>query len=337
MATKLKGIVNNGIDIGSSFVKAVKLFVHQDGAELLGFGGSQIKNATSREAVVDCIKKVAAEALIDEKFVNISVLGSNVIVRYIILPKMTKEELKNAIRFEAEKYVPFNMDEVVLDYQIFEDNLENNKMRVLLVVAKKDYIENRLKLIEEAGFGVRLIDVDSFALANAFFRNFPGLDKDKTVALINVGGKFTDINILKGDLSYFTRTIELGGDDITRAIGTKLNLGYQDADSMKLKLSLDKEAELFEIMKGVLNNLTDEIKLSFGYYENQFGKDIDEVYLSGGTIKLVGLKDFFAKSFGFEFKLWDPVQFLKISDTIDKNKLDLLKSELGVAIGLAIR
>ncbi len=337
MINKTKGFISYGLDIGSTSVKGVKLLSGPDGYELLGASVSPIKNPNSREEVLNSIKSVSKDINIEDKMVNISVLGNNVVVRYITLPKMSKDELKNAIKFEAEKYVPFNMDDVVLDYQIFDENFEPNKMFVLLVVAKKDIIDYRIKLLDDVDLNPRIIDVDSFALANAFIKNSYVSDKNKSVALVHIGAKFTEINVIYNDLTYFTRTVELGGEDITKQIANFSGINHNEANSVKIHLTQAKELEVYDILKNLLNTLIDEIKLSLGYYENQFGRDIDYVYISGGATNFKGLIDFLKKNLNLELLQWDPLKFLKISDLLNKSHLDLIKNDLGVSIGLGIR
>ena len=271
---------------------------------------------------------------ITSKEVNTSVAGQEVIVRYVEFPQMTKEELNGAIKFEAEKHIPFNINEVFLDCQIL-DRRSRDKMKVLLVAAKKDLINNHIKFITDMGFKPVLIDIDSFAIINAFQRSNPGQNIG-TIALLNLGAGFSSINILKGNISCFTRETPIGGKNIDQAISEKLNISLEEADHLKCNPGERKE-EIAEIAKPVIENLLSEIRLSVDYYENQFEKGIDKIFVSGGASNFAELIDSLKKSLKVEIAAWDPVKGLEIDPGIDREKLSVVSNKLTVAIGLALR
>lgn len=326
-----------GLDIGSFSIKAVELIEKpKGGLELLKFGIGRLEYEGGVEPKLSpSIKKVMQDANISTNRINASVSGQSVIVRYIILPKMTRQELQGAIRFEAEKYIPFDIKEVVLDCQVLEESLEENKMKVLLVAAKKDSINKYTNAIIIAGLEPKLIDVDSFALINSFSANYPE-NKDQTLALLNLGAQFTNINILKNNASRFTRDIQIAGNEITNAVSKQLGISVEEAEALKCAPK-ERAGEVFEIAKTVLEEIAREIRLSFDYYESQFEKGVDRVYLSGGTSGLKGIESYISQAIGLETDLWDPTKCLQINQENLKQQLPFLSSRLAVAIGLALR
>lgn len=331
MAKIKKNVLETGIDIGSSSVKFVQLSGPGDNPVLVNF--DVIKADKDTDSVKKALANIAGRLSLKE--VNISVSGPAVIVRYIELPKMTDEELKSSIKFEAEKHIPFNTKEVVLDCQAVE-YISHSKMRVLLVAAKKDAVSSRLELITEAGLSVKVIDCDSFALVNAFLLNFPDIDEGKNTALLNLGEALTSINILKGKIPYFTRELQIGGQDFTKAISERLNLDTKAASDLKENPG-KKTGELTEASSSVTARLIDEVRLSLNYYENQMGAAIDNIYLSGGLSNFARLAGVFGENLGAACDLWDPLKNLKIAAGIKKERLDAVRPQLAVAVGLALR
>lgn len=323
-----------GLDIGNNYVKLAELTENQGGYYLSAFGIERL-NEDSREARLAAVKKVAQESDISTNKVNISVCGPFVIVRYIMLPYMPKNQLDSAIKYEAEKYIPFNIEDVVLDAPVLEEKKDENKIRVLIVAARKVVIEDNVNLVKACGLNPQLIDVDSFALINSFLLNHPVTQTQGIVALLHIGAKFTSINILKNRISHFMRDISIGGQDLTRMIAEKLNLDLVDAENVKCNPG-NRAQEILSTIDPVLNNLLGEISLSFGYYEDQLQHGIDKVFLSGGSSVSKDLDKFLSSNLGVEVAGWDPTANLQINPKLDQQKLQSCLPMLAVSIGLAL-
>ena len=330
MAVKKKTRI--GLDIGSFSVKYAVLSFGKEKTTLSGFGVRRLAD-TSEEKIKAVLASLASE--LPDKNVNISISGPSVVVRYINLPKMKAEELASSMQFEAEKYIPFNISEVILDHQILEPDIAG-KMKVLLVAAKKKALENRIKILQETGLSINIIDVDSFALINAFCLNNPASDPDKVRALLNIGDKLSSIDVIKNDLPYFTRDFLIGGRAVTKAVSQKLGLDIESAEKLKQNPE-SRESELMEAAGPVLSSMADEIRLSLSYYENQFGAGVDELYLSGGTVNQKSFVQSFNDNLDLNCRLWDPTGVFGLGADISREKLDKVKNELPVAIGLALR
>ena len=325
------------IDIGSCAIKILQASGPADRPVVTAAGHKDV-TGLSVDAVGEALKSLAQEIQVSTKDAIISLSGPSVIVRFISLPRMDEAALKGAIRYEAEKFIPYNISDCIIDFQTLRKDDKENKLNILLVAAKKEYVEARIGLVEGANFSVKLIDVDSFTLANAFLKSVPPSDSNKSYAVLNIGGAHTNVSILKGDSIYFSRDIIMGGNDFTSAIARKLGIGQKEAEELKLAPSKEKEAEVLDCVKTVFNDLLDEIKLSFGYYENQAGKGIDEVYVSGGTANIIGLEGIFEESLETKPVFWDPMGFVDISSPdLDASFFEKMRSQLCIAAGLLLR
>lgn len=334
MARKEKLNIRVGLDIGSFSVKYAALSGGKQGSpELIKFGIHKLRSS-SMDDLKEALSILAVE--LPEKNVNISVSGPPVVVRYIQLPKMKKEELASSMEFEAEKYIPFSVKEVILDHQIMEVDAAG-KMKVLLVAAKRSIVDSRLKLLEDAGLTADIIDVDSFALINAFCLSNPAAGPEKKIrALLNIGDSLTSVNIMSGDLSQFSRDFLIGGGSVTRAISEKLHVDVASAQNLKHHPE-SRAAEIVEVSKSALLNISDEIRLSLSYYENQFSVGVNELYISGGGSNQKGVIEFLNENLGIKCQQWDPAKGLSLGPGVSKEELGKSKNELSVAIGLALR
>jgi len=328
------------LDIGSSEIKALEVQESGGGIALTGFASTKIGN---QNETIYAIKEIIRHAAFKSRRCVTSVSGRSVIVRYVSMAQMPEEDLRQAIKFEADKYIPFEVDEVVMDTQILEDSVgdaSQPEMKVLLVAVRKSLIEEHLALLQEAGLQSQIIDVDAFALGNAFelrAASQGGLPPEKVVALIDIGANKTNINILKGSVSYFTREVYLAGNDFTEAVSRKFNLDTQEAERLKAEPG-DQAPEVEEAILPTLDDLGNEIQLSFDYFENQFDRVVEEVYISGGSARLPGLQRAFEGAFEKSVVFWNPLESIEIrGDRIDLKALQQNAGQLAVGVGLAAR
>jgi type IV pilus assembly protein PilM len=338
MFGKKKSII--GLDIGSSDIKAIELSESGGNLALTGFGYAKVE---SKDALADTLRQVIRDGQFHSKRCITAVSGRSVIVRYINMLQMSDEDLRNAIRYEADKYIPFEVDEVVLDCQRLDPtaSTEEKEMKVLLVAVKRSLIDEHVQILNGNGLLPMIIDVDSFALGNAFELHQligPKLGSpDKVSALIDIGANKTNINITRGSVSYFTREVYLAGNDFTDAISRRLAIDLAEAESLKAYPG-DRMAEIEECVLPTLDDLGNEIHLSFDYYENQFDREIDDVYISGGSAKLPGIERSFERIFGRRPNFWDPTENLELkNDRVDMNFLKTNCSQMAIALGLASR
>lgn len=335
VSEKSKSKKKLGLDIGSFAVKAVELSSSSEKMAVSAFGSGRIASL-SRQETADVIRKMLSQSGVTSKDAAISVSGPSVIERFITLPKMDEDALKGAIRFEAEKVIPFDINDCIIDHKVLGKDDRENKINVLLAAVKKDYLISRVKLVEDAGLTARLVDVDMFAAANAFLKCFKN-PPDKTVAIMNMGASLTNVSILRGEVIYFARDIAMGGNDFNSVISKVLSLDAQAAEDLKLTPA-GRMQDLIGCVKPVLNKLLDEVKLSFSYYENQTGKEIDQIYVSGGASGIAGLADAFQENFGSGPSVLNPMSFAEIGlGGTGSGSLEKTGASFTVAIGLALR
>lgn len=321
-----------GIDIGSQAIKMVKLRLLKGSAELLAFafeeGCSDLAGALKRIMQPEKIRKV-----------NISVSGPEVLTRYVNFPRMSQEELTSSLKFEVQKHIPFSISEVNLDSVILKANLPDNKMLVLVAAVKKEFINQRLKFLQDAGLSVNIIEVDSLALINSF--NFSYCDepelKNKAVALLNIGGAFSNLNILEECVPRLSRDIQIAGNDFTRKLQEVSAVNFEMAEVLKLNPKNENLDKIIRAVDPVAANLANEIRTSFDYYESQSSSSVSKIFLSGAGSKFKGLKDVLANLVGIEVQYWDPLKKISTADITDIEKLKDKAAELAVAIGVALR
>src|SRR6266567_7151914 len=220
-----------GLDIGSSSVKLVQLKEKKGGYALQAFGMSRLPPETivdgalmNSAAVVQAIQELLAEHKVKARDAAIGVRGHSVIIKKISLPRMSQDELDESIQWEAEQYIPFDVKDVNIDTQILTPEADAaGQMDVLLVAAKKDMINAYTSVCAEAGLAPSVVDVDAFAVQNAFEANYD-LPSKETVVLFNVGASVTNINILASGVTNFTRDVTMGGNAFTEEIQKQLNI-----------------------------------------------------------------------------------------------------------------
>jgi len=327
-----------GLDVGTKAVKAVELTWSGGGLVLTGFGYAELP---SPDAVRETVARVFEENEFHTRRVVTSVSGKSVIVRYLTMFKMSPDDLRNAIRYEADKYIPFDVDEVVLDCQPFEAPGMNeagaNEMRVLLVACKRALVDEQLRILAGVGLQPEIVDVDVFAVGNAYETAVTGAAGDRVRALVDVGASKTSVNVIRGGASLFTREIHSGGDAFTAAIANRLGLKDGEAEAVKRRPG-DQADRVRGAVTPAVDDLSTEVRLSFEYFENQFDRGVDEVLVSGGGARLVGLSDDLARVLDRPVSPWDPHGDLPIAaDRVDVDALREHAGELAVAVGLASR
>ncbi len=339
-----------GLDIGSSAVKAVELKAVGKGFKVVAFAiepvppdsivdGAIIDGA----AVADAIRRVFENKAFKTKEVAASLSGNAVIVKKINLPVMTAAELAESIYWEAEQYIPFDIQDVNLDYQILDAGTgaeSTGTMDVLLVAAKKEKIADYTGVISQAGRVPVIVDVDVFALQNAYEVNY-GLEADAVVVLLNAGASAININILTGDQSLFTRDVSIGGNAYTEAVQKELNLPFDSAEQLKRGQPIEgvNAEEVTAVLHAMTENVLLEIQKTFDFFKATASSDrIDRIMLSGGASRVDGFAQAVQERFSTAVEVFDP--FKKIA--FDAQRLGVTDAEgliptAAVAVGLALR
>lgn len=353
-----------GLDIGSHSVKIVEIDDSKKGMILKSFGviglpKDAIVEGTVKEMepVASAIKNLYKSLHIKNKNVATSISGFSVIVKKISISQREDSELESSIHEEAEQYIPFDISDVNLDFEVLtgqEEPVEGETegeqeeeaagegsglMDVMLVAAKKDIIEDYESLIHLAGLNPIVVDVDAFALQNAF--EMSSEVTSGTYAIINVGAEELGINAVKDGVSMFTRDSSYGGTQITEAIMSKFELSYEDAEKMKLGgTKLDKEkGALEEIFTNMISGWVQEIKRALDFLSTTYPEEsIEKILISGGAYRVPGFTKYLEMETGIPIEELNPFANLQINEkTFDPRYLSYMAPQAGVAVGLALR
>jgi len=339
-----------GLDIGSSCVKAVEVVPRGDGFELLHLGIAPLPHDAivdgaflNSGAIADAIREAIAKSGSKARYVAAAVSGHSVIVKKISVPAMTVEELEESIRWEAEQYIPFDVNEVNLDFEVIQHGDAERPMEVLLVAAKRDLIDDYVNLIGEAGLVPSVIDVAGFAVENAFEANYePG--PEDVVAVINIGAQVTNINVVSAGVPAFTRDVSTGGNQYTAEIQRALSIGFDEAERIKIGEPSARESqdvvpqEVEQAMRSVTNNLVGEIARSLDFFSATAADTrIQRVVLAGGSARVPGIDTVFRERTGLSVEILNPLHKMMPSNRFDPEFLAQVGPALGVGIGLALR
>ncbi len=331
-----------GLDIGSSYLKIVQLNDTKGGYELELFDilplppelivdGSIIDSLR----LVDSLKELLRRSKLKTKDAVISIAGhSSVIIKRVTLPEMSEEELSESIKFEAEQYIPFDIDEVNLDFQILGPKEEPGNMDVILVAVKKDIINEYISVVKEAGFNPLIIDVNSFALENIYEINYE-IEPDKNVAIVNIGASTINMNVLKGGISVFTRDSAVGSNLHTEVLQREFNLTYDAAERLKQGETIENvsQEDALSVIEGASEEIIGEVTRSFEY----FAEDINEVILGGGCAFVRDFPRLLADKVGIEVKVIEPFKNIRVPKRFDVTYLEEMGPIAAVAAGLALR
>ncbi|MFH1858596.1 MAG: type IV pilus assembly protein PilM [Candidatus Omnitrophota bacterium] len=325
-----------GLDIGNHSVKWLELQGDEQ-LEVVGFNLATIDKERGRHGVLIALREaVKGSGGGTTRRIYGSLSGHSVIARYVHFPRMTRDELYSHIEVEADKYIPFNIKDVILDCYILEERKEDGKIHALVVAVKKDVVQNYLTLLQEAGLELDALDVDTFALVNAFVNAFENRTSSSQYhALLDIGGRTTNITILHGKTCLFCRDVQVGGTDFTQAISEQLKLEMDAAEMVKCSGDKSQE-ELLKLIESPLESLVNEARISFDYFENQYNGRPGQIYVSGGSSRLPGLLSYLQSNFSIETQAWDPLEGFTVAKHIASKVRDS-GAGLAVAVGLALR
>ncbi len=337
-----------GLDIGSKTLKGAEVVEIKGERILRSFGMMDIEpglieegNIKNPEPLAAAMRELFKASSIKDQNVAISIGGYSVIVKKINVQTKTEDELQETINFEAEQYIPFDISDVNLDFQILGENEHNpNQMGVLLVAAKKEMVTDYVNLIQLAGFNPLIIDVDAFALQNIFEFNYEPEEEDNVV-LIDIGASKTSLNILKGASSVFMRDVSLGCNQINEKIVELIDCTLAEAEKIKHSDQSDKiaQTDLREIISTVVADWCTEIKRAIDYFYSTYPEGhISKTILSGGGANISEFRQLLAAETSTEVEIINPFKNFTIdNDRLDSSYLERIAPQAAICMGLAIR
>ncbi len=345
------------IDIGTHSIKMAQLLPSRRGKhELLSFGLIPLKEDSiidgvikNYDDVVETLVRLLKVEKIQTRFAVASIAGEAVIIKKIKVPLMSKEELDENIYQEAEQYIPFDIDDVSIDFHILggaekasdqeDDDEEQETMEILLVAVQKEMIYNRTDVLTDAGLKPVIIDLDVFAMENAA-NMIMDLKSMGAVALIDLGESFTHINIMMHGVTSFTRDIPIGGGYGTRRLMSKFEIPYVQAGEFKagkIPDSVEEEA-VIAVMTHSFSKLLEEVQKSFEFFSTTSNTEVGRVLLCGGGSLVRGVEGFFADHLKIPVEILDPMKGLKVSSRkFDQATIEEMAPLATVAVGLATR
>jgi type IV pilus assembly protein PilM len=336
-----------GLDIGSSAIKLVELKESKGSFSLMKAGleplsSEAIVDGAIMDAalVVDTISKLSSSLGVKNPNFGTSISGHSVIVKKISLPAMTPEELAESIQWEAEQYIPFDINDVNLDYVLLDRAADSDTMDVLLVAVKKDKINDYTSVIQQTGRTPMLVDVDAFALQNAFEVNYE-VEPDQVIALANIGASVTNVNVLQGSSTIFWRDISIGGNQFTDAVQRELHLPREQAEALK-KGEPTGEYTLQSILP-ILNSVSEDVATELGKTLDFFAatsntERVSKLYIAGGAARVYNIDHVLHDKFGFEVEILNPFRNIQYNEAeFNPEWIADVGPSMAIAVGLAIR
>jgi type IV pilus assembly protein PilM len=351
------------IDIGGHSIKLVKLAESSKGYELLDMGmislppDSMVEGEIENpDAIQDALKNLLKMEQQKSKNAVMGISGQSVIIKKISVPRMAEKDLEEMIREEAEQYLPFDIEEVNLDFEIVspeiteeeaeeeeapeeaEEEGEEPQMDVLIVAARKETIQVFQDVTEAAGLRLRVLDLDVFALENIFELNYelqPG-----AIGLVNIGATLTNMNIIENGITAFSRDIPVGGNTISEEIQTRLSVGFSEAERLKLGIMFDDftEKDIVKPIKAGIELICLELQKTMDLYEKTSEYKVSKLYLCGGTSLMFGIDRFIAEKLETETEFLKAFRNIKINaKKFDPEYVEQMEAVMAITIGLALR
>ncbi len=338
-----------GLDVGSSSIKMVELDGKLNNLNLVSLGFENLPDNTiidgqimELNVVSDVINSVCANNQITANQVITGVSGHSVILKNIILPPMSVEELEESIDWHAEEHIPYDLADVTLDYQVTAETPDATY--VLIAACKRERIDNMKQAVQLSGKTPLVIDVDTFALQNCYEINYQP-DDSQVVTLLNIGASTMNVNIVKGTRSLFTRDITVGGSQFTDVLQRSLGLSFQQAEAVKRGVAEAYDGMDEKSIEPLINNVTEivaiEIQKTFDFYRATTEDNetvVQKILLSGGGSKLAGLAEDLSRRLELPVEVLDPFRNIKVDTRkFDPDYLSEIMPEMAVAVGLAVR
>ena len=336
-----------GLDIGSGYIKAAEIVETKHGGTLKNFGIIDIAHGAieegtinNPETVAESLQQLFKSSGFNENNVAVSIGGYSVIVKKIVVQTMAEEKLQETIHFEAEQYIPFDISDVNLDFQILGESESNpNQMNVFLVAAKKEMLDDYINLMNLAGLNPCIIDVESFALQNSFEASYDAQNQD--VALIDIGASKTSLNILKNAASVFMRDVSLGCGQINQKIMSLIECSFEEAEQLKYGNTPDKLSpdDLKGIVSSVVADWCTEIRRALDFFYSTYPDDqIKRIILSGGGANIAEFRKLLATEASTEVEIINPFQNFHIENKkLDDAFIKQVAPQAAVCMGLAMR
>jgi len=338
-----------GVDIGSHTVKIVQLNSAKAGYELKAFATIELEkdtiiddNIEKPEAIVEAIKTLVSTEKIKTKNASVAIPGRSVVIKKISLPASSEYDVSDLLSIEAEQYIPFDVSEAALDYHLTAEGdaeEEGSQREVLLIAAEREKVDSYKTLIVQSGLNPLIVDVDVFAIENGFELNY-GIEEESVLALVDAGAGVTSVNIMEDGLTTFTRDVNYAGNMISYYIRDELNVGLEMAEQLKKGVPMDgiSPLKVKDVLINALEELCAEVKNTFELYKETSEKDVQKVWLTGGSARIAGIDRFMSEKLEIPVEIADPFKNIKVDNKVfDPEYIEYMAPAAAVGVGLATR
>lgn len=337
------GMSSVGIDIGRTSCKAVELIKSDNSLKIVNWAIEAIVGEDKAGTIRSILNKMNVES----KSIYTAVFGKGTLVRYVTMPRMSKEDLKKSFDLEADRYFPFARDQIYTDCYVLDPRGKDREMSVLVAAAKKEVVDRRIKLLSDLQLQTDFIGMNSVVIANAFSmlgkcdeqestgNQFRGEDEPSAVAIVDLGEELSNLTILKDNLPAFTRDIFIGGTELSQRISNIMSIKVEEAEKIKCQPG-HQSKEILTACDSILINLISEIRRSFDYFSAGKNMPVTKLFLTGGCSMLEDIKELFSKHLEIPIERWNPLSSLKLAQGLDGDEIGKNISRLGVALGLAL-
>ncbi|MEK6769226.1 MAG: type IV pilus assembly protein PilM [Gemmatimonadota bacterium] len=333
-----------GLDVGSGLIKLVVIDHSKGEPELVKVAITPVLADAIVEGevmdpgiVADAIRGLFVTGGVKQKNVVTAVGGRDVIVKKIQMDRMKESDAREVIRWEAEQHVPFDMENVELDFQILDPDAEGLQMNVLLVAAKRELVENKQALLTDAGLQPEIVDVDAFALHNAFEANYPD-ELTGTIGLLNIGHEVTNINILEDGVPILTRDLALGTRRFREDLQRERGMSAEEADKLLQAFERSPVLDPYVESRGEEMSVGIERAAAFLQTASRSGVAMAKMYMSGGGSRIPGIGEVLADRLRIPVEKANPIKNIKVRDGVfDTLSMDEVVPLLMLPMGLALR
>ncbi len=340
----LKGRPKNflGVDIGTSSIRVVELKRGKP-AKLENYGEFKILSDNKKsfrvfkqnsllmsdKQVSDAIKSIYSEAGIKTKEANFSIPDFSSFFTTLELPAMGKDEIYEAVKYEARPYIPLPDNEITLDWVITEGKISKTPIKVLVVAIPNDIVSQYQKIAKDSGLELRLLEPEVFSLA----RN---LKEEKNTSVIDIGARSTTCSILEKGVLKTSHSFNVAGNQLTETLARSMDIDYNKANRIKENKGIASEGKEKEILLPLIDSILAEIKKAFREYYQKEGKEIETVILTGGMAQMPGLREYFSSELKKKTKILNPFDNLSHPPVL-KETLKIKAPLYGVAVGAALK
>ena len=336
-----------GLDIGTSAIKLAEVDYSRSGATVTSFGfiptpvgAISSGDITSTGALSETIRELVAQARCKRKAVCTGLWGTAVIVKKITIPKIEKKLVAQQVRFEAEQYIPFDINEISLDYHVIDTPQSADTMDILLIATQNTLVSQYSQVVGGAGLKLQILDVSGFALANTFELNY-GKIPNQAVALLNIGAGVSNFVVVQNGEVVFSRDVSIGGATYTNELSKELGITVPEAEALKMSAlsgSGDIPEQVPQILASTNDMVTEEIRNSFDFFAaSSAGQNISRCFFTGGASATPNLIQQTSQATGVPFAPLNPFARVKVARNLPAQYLQQVTPFAAVAVGLGLR